>query len=78
MVDSSGVWRENVTTNQTEIYGTFNIQAGGETASDIRCSLVIDHDEGGGSGEFSGDCADADGNAIDQSTDLTCTDSEGS
>lgn len=76
MVDSSGVWRENQSANRTEIYGTFNMQLGGETANDIRCSLIIQHAEQEGGGEFSGVCEDADGNAIDQTTDLTCTDNE--
>ncbi|MBI4411196.1 MAG: hypothetical protein HY541_01780 [Deltaproteobacteria bacterium] len=79
MVNSSGIWRENTVTNNTEIYGTFNIQLGDETAENIRCSLLIEHDENdepGDTGTFSGVCEDENGNAVEQSSDLTCTDTE--
>ncbi|MBI2340071.1 MAG: hypothetical protein HYU99_06895 [Deltaproteobacteria bacterium] len=79
MVNSSGIWRENIDTNNTEIYGTFNMQLGDETAENIRCSLLIEHDEDdepGDTGTFSGSCEDENGNAVEQSSDLTCTDVE--
>lgn len=74
MVDSAGVWRENASTNQTEIYGTFNIEVDGETYSDIQCSLTITHPAGEGGGEFGGDCEDGDGQVIEQASETTCTD----
>jgi len=74
MVNSSGVWRENSSSNQTEIYGTFNVEVDGETFSDIRCSLTITHGENGGGGEFGGDCEDGDGQVIEQASETTCTD----
>ncbi|MBI2340070.1 MAG: hypothetical protein HYU99_06890 [Deltaproteobacteria bacterium] len=73
MLDSSGVWRENVDTNVTEIYGTFSVEVEGETFSDIQCSLTITHGDEG-DGEFGGDCEDSEGSVIEQAGETTCTD----
>lgn len=75
MVDSQGVWRENLDTSTTEIYGTFSVQVEGETFSAIRCSLTITHGDEG-EGEFGGDCEDSEGAVLEQASETTCTQNE--
>lgn len=76
MDTGTGIWRENLGTNSTEIYGTFNMTSDSGTAVGIRCSLTITHDEGmeGGGGSFSGDCVDSNDQEIEQVTDTICQD----
>lgn len=75
MDSGAGVWRENQETNATEIYGTFNISSGEDSVTDLLCSFTISHDQEGG-GVFSGGCVDAEGVEVEQSEDVTCTDTD--
>ncbi|MDO8518850.1 MAG: hypothetical protein Q7T11_01650 [Deltaproteobacteria bacterium] len=73
MDTGSGVWRENLDTLETEIYGSFDISSGDTLSEDIRCSFIISHEEEG-DGVFGGDCVDSENNAVEQASDVTCTD----
>lgn len=73
MENCTGVWRINSSTLLTEIYGTFSMSTGSETASDIKCSFTIDN-SAGPDGELVGSCEDASGNAVSQASDASCSD----
>lgn len=72
MENCSGVFREDTTLQITQIYGTFTMTSGSETATDIRCSFTIPYSNEGGGEQLSGSCEDSDGNEIEQSNDTTC------
>lgn len=74
MTDSSGVWRENLDTLQTEIYGTFTITMGSETVSNVRCYLTIDHSSEDSEGLFGGECESEAGDAFQPSDEVSCSD----
>lgn len=76
MTDSTGVWRENLETLQTEIYGTFTITSASGTASGVQCYLTIDHSSEEAEGLFDGECEDEIGQMIEQSSSFVCQDNE--